>query len=679
MNKTLQKIIVIISYLLAILFIIYFTTPNKKIGYFYQKNKPWKYNNLIAPFDFPVYKTQDEIKKEKDSILINFYPYLDEKVEIKNEVLENINSIINNFSSIRQADTSFIIDFYEYVNNIIDSLYNKGVIKNSDLQKIKSKDTVIIVSGNRLIEKPKNTLIYQKQAIKLCKNKIKEYIKKRYNAYSNITTYFNCNKIIKPNIFYNKDLSQQELKNALATISFTKGMIQKDELIIAHGEIVSPQKYQILESLKKEYELHKEAQHIPRTIAGYSIIFIILFLLYYLFVEYHFRDQSFVPHILFISLITLFAGIELFAIRYNLGVYSIPFALVPIIFRAFYKENFVFITIIASSLVFSLLSPFPFESVLYFTATGIVIVITLYNFTTRHYFIRASLFTFLVYSSLYLAFHFIQGNGFATLRYTRFIAFAVSSVLILLSYGLIYIIEKIFGIMSDISLVELSNTNKYLLQQLSEQAPGTFQHTIQVSNLAYDVAKSIKAKALLVKTGALYHDIGKMSNPEFFTENQFGKNNPHDNLSPEESAKIIVGHVAEGVKLAQKHKLPKLIIDFITTHHGTTCAYFFSEKYKKLNPGKEIDKKIFCYPGPKPFTKETAILMMCDAVEAASRSLDEYTSETISNLVDKIIDNQFRLGQFDNAPITLQDITIAKNTLKQKLQNIYHTRVKYPD
>jgi len=677
-----KKILAIIFYLFTGLIILYLFPLQQKFGYYYQKNKPWQYENLIAPFDFPVYKTEDEIISEKDSLKASFFPYVEKKDKVKDQVIDKINTIANNYFSNSNDDKhkQFLIDFYEFAYQLIDSIYNKGIISYHDRKKV-GTDTVMVISGAYMQKTAVTSFLTVNKAASVCKNKIKEFVNShKLENKLHFEDEFNCNKLLKPNIIYKEELSKKELENLLATVSYTNGMIQKGELIIATGELVNGKKYKILNSLKKEYETKVTARHLNRVLVGYGILILLALLINFLFIEFEFGKNSFIIHTLSMSVLLFFALLTFLVIKYRyINVYIIPFALIPIIFRAFYSEYIAIAVTIPAMFILSFLAPHSYEFLIYNLSAGIIVVFSMRTFTARSHFIKTAFFAFITYTSVYIAFKLIQGNPVTNIKITTIIIFGLSAIFLLLSYGLIYIIEKTFGLLSDISLIELSNTNKPLLKRLSEEAPGTFQHSIQVANLAYDVASKIKANALLVKTGALYHDIGKLYNPEYFTENQFGNFNPHENLSPEESAGIIISHVTKGMELARKNKIPHQIIDFISTHHGTSKVEYFLHKFKKLNPGITPDEKKFTYPGPKPFNKETAILMMCDAVEAASRSLPDYKAETIASLVDKIIDTQFKNGQFDNSTLTLQDISTAKSVLKIKLQNIYHTRVKYPE
>ena len=682
MKKTSQYIITAGLYLIVLATILYLFPLQHKLGYYFQKNKPWQYENLIAPFDFPIYKTEDQIKAEKDSLTSHFFPYVEKKQGVEKQVLDKITSATNNFfaGSNDEKTKKFLIEFYDFTSHLIDSVYNPGIISEHDKKKI-GKDTVTFISGAYLRKLPVSKLLTPKSASKICKEKIKEFVNKSdITGKNRLINELNIERYIVPDVFYNATMTEKELNNLLSTVSSTTGMVQKGELIIAKGELVNEHKLQILNSLKKEYESKVISHHINRVLGGYAIMLVIALLINFIFIEFRFRNQAFVLHILSLLMILLFGAFTFLAVKYSQdSIYLIPFTLIPIIFRAFYDEETAILSNTSILLLLSILAPHPYEFLFYNLSAGIIVVFAMRNFVSRSHFIRASLYAFLVYSFLFTAFNLIRGNSLFDIDFMRYAYFAVNSIFLLLSYSLIYVIERTFGLLSDISLVELSNTNKPLLRQLSEEAPGTFQHSIQVANLAYEVATKIGANALLVKTGAFYHDIGKLYNPDYFTENQHGKFNPHEKLSPLQSASIIVGHVTKGVELAKKHKLPNQIIDFIKTHHGTSRVEYFYRKYQQENPDKEIKEELFRYPGPKPFSKETAILMMCDAIEAASRSLDEYTPETIGKLVDKIIDNQFKNGQFDDSTLTLQDISTAKALLKVKLQNIYHTRVKYPD
>jgi len=675
---------VILGYIAVLIGTLYLFPLQNKLGFYYQLNKPWQYNNLIAPFDFPIYKTDAEIKAEKDSIIVHFFPYVENKQNTKDEVIEKIQSITNNFFAGDNSEETkkFLIDFYEFTSTLIDSIYNVGIISQTDLKEIKS-DTVIVISGAYMKKTPLSNLLTQERAAKICTQKTEQFLKKIDIKHKNNLLYeLDYYKNLKPNLIYNAGLSEKELKNRLETVSYTTGMIQKGELIIAKGNLITPEKIRILNSLKREYESQKNSFRQKQVVTGYLILLLIILLINFIFTEFKFGKHAITLHILYLSLLVLFGTLAFFVGEYSHNyVYLLPFSLIPIVFKAFFDEETAIFYNISIILFLSILTYNPYEFILYNITTGIIVILSMKNFTARSHFVKTSFLSFLTLVLIYTAFNLIQGNSLQNLRYTRYIILGISSILLLLSYSFIYLIERVFGLLSDISLIELTNTNKPLLQRLSEDAPGTFQHSIQVANLASNVASKIGADSLLVKAGAFYHDIGKLRNPGFFTENQHKGFDAHKELDPLKSATIIIGHVTEGVALAKEHKLPSQIIDFIITHHGTSRVEYFYHKYKKQQGEEKAVKNehLFRYPGPKPFNKETAILMMCDAVEAASRSLDDYTAESIGNLVDKIIDSQFKNGQFDYSNLTLQEISQAKSILKAKLQNIYHTRVKYPE
>ena len=460
-------------------------------------------------------------------------------------------------------------------------------------------------------------------------------------------------------------------------------MVQSGQKIIDRGEIIDQRTYNILESLKKESIKRSESIGQKQLILGGQILFIgILMLCFMLYMELFRKDyyerKGSMP--LLFSLIMFYCIVTALMISNNLfSIYIIPYAMLPIITRIFLDSRTAFITHVITILACSITLRYPHEFILLQLTAGLVAIYSLRELSQRSQLFRTAILVIVTYIVLYFSFELITENDLSKLNRSMYIYFVINGILLLFTYPLLFLLEKIFSFTSNVTLVELSNINNNLLRQLSETVPGTFQHSLQVANLAAEAAIRIGAKSQLVRTGALYHDIGKMENPVFFTENQSGGINPHEKLSYEQSAQIVISHVTDGVKLAEKHNLPKVIKDFITTHHGKGKTKFFYISWKNEHPDQEPDEELFTYPGPNPFTRETAILMMADGVEAASRSLPEYTEESIGNLVEKIIDSQVEEGYFKECPITFKDIAIIKGVFKEKLKTIYHTRISYPE
>ncbi|MCF6350958.1 MAG: HDIG domain-containing protein [Flavobacteriaceae bacterium] len=647
-----------------------------KGGYFkfdLQKGKIWQFEDLYAPFDFAIQKTEDEINIEKLEIQNNKTKYFILDTKITENVLHaydvKIDSVLNTFIS-NKLEKNII---KKRAKQFLVTTYKKGFATDNLLN-----DKVIIIRGNEAEE------VYL------------DHILKEKNIHVNIDNYFSTNKlrtyslkiktlylnIIKPNIIYSEEFTQSSLNEKLNKISFTKGKITKDELIIARGNIVEGQKFKILNSLKNEYETQQlSGDNYYWLIIGYTILVALVLMMLLLFLRKYrleiFEDNNKTTFIFFNILLMVF----LITITIKLKptfLYAVPLIILPIVIKAFFDARLGLFTHVLTVLILGFIVPNNFEFIFLQIIAGIVTILTVSELYKRaNLFISISQITF-TYMLAYFAFFIIQEGTASNIKGSYFALFALNGVLALLSQYLIWIYEKIFGLISDVSLLELSNTNSKLLRELNEKAPGTFQHSMQVANIAETSANEIGANAMLVRTGALYHDIGKMLNPMYFTENQSTSLNPHHELAPKDSAKIIIDHVIKGIELAKKHGLPDHIIDFIRTHHGVSLVYYFYKKQQELTP-ENTKIEDFQYPGPIPFSKETAILMMADASEAASKSLKEPTAQRIDDLIDKVIDGQMNNGQFMNSDITFREIQLIKKVIKKKLKNIYHVRVEYPE
>ena len=653
--------------------IVYFLPNEGKFNYQFDINKPWKYGLLQASFDFPIYKNDLQVQKEQDSILADYQPYFQIDKEAEKNVLSKLREDYN--KTLRHSLPG--TDYVRYIERTLKALYEDGIIAGNDLKRME-EDSIIAI---RLVDKNVATsrfidqLYTVKEAYEYLLNADTTHYKKK------ILQQCNLNDYITPNLVYDEEKSEAAQKDLLSNISWANGFVLNGQKIIDRGEIVDEQTYNILESLRKEWEKRSDSVQEKRlTLAGqilYVGIFLFCFMAYLELFRADYYERKGTLTLLF-ALIVFFPVLSSIMVEQNLSsIYVVPFAMIPIIVRVFLDSRTAFMAHVTIILLCSITLRFPHEFILLQVVAGMVAIYSLRELSQRSQLLRTALVVFISYALLYFAFELIHEDDLTKLNTRMYIYFMINGILLLFAYPLLFLLEKIFGFTSDVTLVELSNINNSLLREMSEVAPGTFQHSLQMANLAAAAANKIGGKSQLVRTGALYHDIGKMVNPAFFTENQSGVN-PHKSLSYEQSAQVIISHITDGLKLAEKHNLPKVIKDFISTHHGRGLTKYFYISYKNEHPDEEVDQEKFRYPGPNPFTKEQAVLMMADSVEAASRSLPEYTEESISTLVDKIIDTQVSEGYFKECPITFKDIATVKALFKEKLKTMYHTRISYP-
>lgn len=654
--------------------IVYFLPNEGKFNYQFDINKPWKYGLLQASFDFPIYKNDIQVQKEQDSILADYQPYFQIDKEAEKNVLSKLREDYN--KTLRHSLLG--TDYVRYIERTLKALYEDGIIAGNDLKRME-EDSIIAI---RLVDKNVATsrfidqLYTVKEAYEYLLNADTTHYKKK------ILQQCNLNDYITPNLVYDEEKSEAAQKDLLSNISWANGFVLNGQKIIDRGEIVDEQTYNILESLRKEWEKRSDSVQEKRlTLAGqilYVGIFLFCFMAYLELFRADYYERKGTLTLLF-ALIVFFPVLSSIMVEQNLSsIYVVPFAMIPIIVRVFLDSRTAFMAHVTIILLCSITLRFPHEFILLQVVAGMVAIYSLRELSQRSQLLRTALVVFISYALLYFAFELIHEDDLTKLNTRMYIYFMINGILLLFAYPLLFLLEKIFGFTSDVTLVELSNINNSLLREMSEVAPGTFQHSLQMANLAAAAANKIGGKSQLVRTGALYHDIGKMVNPAFFTENQSGVN-PHKSLSYEQSAQVIISHITDGLKLAEKHNLPKVIKDFISTHHGRGLTKYFYISYKNEHPDEEVDQEKFRYPGPNPFTKEQAVLMMADSVEAASRSLPEYTEESISTLVDKIIDTQVSEGYFKECPITFKDIATVKALFKEKLKTMYHTRISYPE
>lgn len=654
--------------------IVYFLPNEGKFSYQFDINKPWKYGLLQASFDFPIYKNDLQVQKEQDSILADYQPYFQIDKEAEKNILSRLREDYN--KTLRHSLPG--TDYVRYIERTLKSLYENGIIAGNDLKRME-EDSIIAI---RLVDKNVATSRYVdqlytvKEAYEFLLNADTTHYKKKLLQQCNLNNY------ITPNLIYDEEKSEAAQKDLLSNISWANGFVLNGQKIIDRGEIVNEQTYNILESLRKEWEKRSDSVQEKRlTLAGqilYVGIFLFCFMAYLELFRADYYERKGTLTLLF-ALIVFFPVISSIIVEQNLSsIYVVPFAMIPIIVRVFLDSRTAFMAHVTIILLCSITLRFPHEFILLQVVAGMVAIYSLRELSQRSQLLRTALVVFISYALLYFAFELIHEDDLTKLNTRMYIYFMINGILLLFAYPLLFLLEKTFGFTSDVTLVELSNINNSLLREMSEVAPGTFQHSLQMANLAAAAANRIGGKSQLVRTGALYHDIGKMVNPAFFTENQSGVN-PHKSLNYEQSAQVIISHITDGLKLAEKHNLPKVIKDFISTHHGRGLTKYFYISYKNEHPDEEVDQEKFRYPGPNPFTKEQAILMMADSVEAASRSLPEYTEESISTLVDKIIDTQVSEGYFKECPITFKDIAMVKALFKEKLKTMYHTRISYPE
>ena len=664
-----------ILYIVSILLIVFFFPKGGKFKYEFQKGKPWQYDNLYAPFDFSIKKNPLEIEQERLAIKskqINYYNY-DEAIsnEVFNLYEAQFVSVFNedNFSETEQNN------FFKVGKEILTTIYKNGILKKTE-QKSNNKNFYLIKNKEAKLLNFKN-VYYLQNIDSLIKDVLEKKELTEFSSQFEVLFF----DIIKPNVFYNQKFSKKELEDQLSKISITRGNIDEGKLIIAKGAVVEANNYKILDSLKDEFESELWTNNnYYFIIFGYTVLVALVLMMLFLFLKKYrndiYKNNTKVTFIFFNILLMVF--ITTLIVKYNEAyVFVAPLCILPLILKTFFDARLGLYVHVLTVLLLGFVVPNSFEYIFLQIIAGIVTILSVSELYKRaNLFISVGQIT-LIYIVGYFAFHIIHEGNLDNIEWLTFGFFLLNGMITLFVQPLIYIYEKIFGLVSDVSLLELSDTNSKLLKELANKAPGTFHHSLQVANLAEAAANEIGANALLVRVGALYHDIGKMANPTYFTENQITNINPHDELEPFKSAKIIIDHVINGIEIARKNKLPDRVIDFIRTHHGTNLVYYFYKKQKEIDEFTLEDN--FKYAGSTPFSKETAILMMADSVEAASKSLKNPTFIIINNFVDNIIAGQMKANQFLNADITFKEIEVIKKVLKQKLTNIYHLRVEYPE
>ena len=660
----------------AIAILVALIPQEKQIKFDIKKGRPWTYGTVIARENFPIMKSEEVLKQEHDSLMQMYKPIYELDTQVGQTQIEAFKAAFD-----RDLHTTVGSHYRSNIISKLEVVYSKGIMQSSDYEKQQKANTkAVVISTQNIGGTSKLKEVFTpKTAYEFLINEADTVHFQR-----SVLQHCNLSRFIEPNLTYDEKRSKSQLDNLEKQFVRYSGQVQAGQKIIDNGDIVDDKTYNILRSMQEHHEGRKRsATERFSQLGGYLIYVSILIVCLLVFFNQFRSDYLQRPRtVMLITLLTLLFPIATYLVVRNsfLNPYLIPYCIVPIFIRVFLDSRAAFITHFISILLSAVVVSSPYEFVVIQTVAGLVAIYNLRQLSQRSELFRAVIMVTLVSELCYLGLDLMRMSTITAdhFDYATYTYIVLNGFLLLISYLLLIPFERLFKFTSTVTLVELSNSNNEVLRRLSEEAPGTFQHCMQVANLAGEVANTLGAKSQLVRTAALYHDIGKLDAPVFFTENQNGVN-PHDNLSYVKSAQIIINHVKKGLELAERYKLPEAIREFIASHHGTSKAKYFYIKYKNENPLLQIDEKFFTYPGPNPSTIEQAILMMCDAVEAASRSLPEYTEESIGSLIDRIIDNQVSEGYFSQCPITFQDISTAKQVLKQKLMTIYHTRISYPE
>ena len=654
--------------------ILYIFPLGGQFKYEFQKGRVWQYPDFYSPFDFSILKSDIEYKNDQEDALKDLKPYLKADLNIRDLIISKYSDEFTVF--FKDTVSPPVSDsLYVLGGQLIDEIYSYGVLPPNYTHKGNS-DILLI---QEQLEIPININELFKSEI------LFEYITKRLNG-SSFTQFEDVYKdlffeIITPNISVEKKFYETSKQQILQNISRSRGFIASGELIVAKGEVVNEDAFEKLSSLRNEFTLQKDDKNSVWIKIGYSILILLIFTLLLLFLytyRYGIYEDNRKLTFIFFNILTVITAVTL-TVNYDTEyIFAVPICILPLIMKAFFDARLGLYTHVLTVLLIGFIVPNSFEFVFLQITAGIITIQSVAQLYRRvNLFISVGQIV-LVYLIGYIAFTTLQEGSILKISFTPLALFVLNGLLMLFVQPLIYIYERLFGLVSDVSLLEMTDTNSILLKELSDKAPGTFHHSLQVANIAEAAANEIGANSLLVRVGALYHDIGKLTAPMYFSENQTANLSPHDRLSPKQSANIIIDHVAEGVKIANKHNLPDRVIDFIKTHHGTSLVYYFYKKQKELHPD-EINIEDFSYKGPKPFSKETAILMMADAVEAASKSLKSPNIDQLQEFVDKIIDGKMAEEQFNSSDITFAEIETVKTVLFKKLINVYQLRIEYPE
>lgn len=679
------KLIPLIIYWSALFLVtatlLFFILPGEpKFKYEYRKGFPWQHENLVAPFDFAILKSDAEIELEKTNLLKEVIPYFHFDTVM---AMRNSAKMASDLRAVAGPDNDEVERIILIIKKKLTEIYQTGILQSSaeSYPELKDKTEIKRRIGSVVTPVAIENLYSEKTAYNQFSATIDDIANQKPGERSWLAKVA-PEKYIASNLQYDKQTTEKEIDERIATISPSRGMVQVGERIILEGEVVDNEKYQILESLKTSFRQQTNTISNPLMLSLGKILFIISMLGLAIAFMFIYRQDVMFKHRK-IAFLMLFMVLMVFISMFvngipKLHIYLVPLAVFPIIIRTFFDSRTAIFMLFVISLIIGFYAPNHYEFILVQFSAGVVAVFSLNKIHRRVHLVKAMMLVMLTYLIVYSALTLIHEGTISGFNYIMLRWFALSSLFILLVYPLVFIFEKLFGFVSDVTLIELSDSNQPLLRKLAEEAPGTFQHSIQIANLAEEVILKIGGNPFLVRAGALYHDIGKISKPNFFIENQSMGMNPHDEMSYIKSAEVIIDHVRNGVKMAYKHKLPEPIVEFIATHHGTTKANYFFLKQKQENPGEKIDLDSFAYPGPLPKSKEATVVMLIDGIEAASRSLKDKNFSNLKELIDSMINEKIKLNQLDNSALTFNDINIIKETLLNKLVNIYHVRIEYP-
>lgn len=668
----------VLLFIAAVVIIVLSYPKDAQFQYQYELGKPWQYDLLTADFDFPIYKDKAQLRAEREEVLNNKVYYFYDNNDIRTDALKKMRTYVEQL-----IEGEIEAQYISYLKREMEYMYKSGIMEDSqyDVVHESGSDHIVVLGDNNMGKlRGRNDVYSLSKAKKHIRSNMPEHLK--HEVFDKI----NLDAFLSANLIFDEDITDKALSEEYKSISATQGMVQRGERIIDRGEIVTEQKFLILNSLKQETLSNMTITSNQKIMSLMGIMLIIaiflgLFYLYsYIFRRHFFQTSQYC--ILTLMLITFYAVMTSLTVQFaeHELVYLIPYALIPMVISTFYDTRTALFTHWTTILICVLFVAKPLEFVMLQIPAGMISIYMSKDLEDRSQFMRTALAVVTTYCIIYFSFNLLLNVEFVSgANMWMFLWFGINGIMLLFAYPLVFFVEKTFKFTSNVTLLELSNTNTPLLRKLSEEAPGTFQHSSQVSNLAADVTLRLGGNTLMARTGALYHDIGKLRHPAFYTENQYNGMNPHIRLKPEESATVIINHVRNGVEIAKQNKLPQCLIDIIMTHHATSKAKFFYNTWINDNPGKQIDESKFTYDGPNPFTMEQGIIMICDAVEAASRSLPEYTDESIGSLVDKITDGIILEHYLDNTPIRMNQIEVIKSVIKERLRNIYHTRVAYPD
>ncbi len=667
-------------FLLTALILLIIVPGEPHFKYEYQKGSPWKHNNLVAPFDFAIQKSVQEIDAEKAELMKTVFPYFRIDTSVVQVWTKKFNVDLTKILDGTAGKKAYV---FSELTALLDSIYSKGILLKSpeSFEELKGKTYLNKIEGVVVTKFPVNEVYSERSAYNVFSQKI-ESLKRSIPTLAGQLSAIDPSAYLATNLFFDKETTMKELERVFSTISSSHGMVQAGERIILQGEIVDDNLFQVLESLKVSFE-KKQGESINLMVVSLGKLFLILILMTLLFIFLHYHRTDILNETKKLSFVLVFitgmVGLAILIQKYEgLHLYLLPMAILPLVIRTFFDSRTAIFILVITSLLIGYFAPNNYEFVLLQIVAGIVGVFSLNKMHRRVHMVKAAFWVYVSYIAVFSALSLVSEGTIQGYNYLILKWFAGSSLLILLVYPLIYVFEKIFGFTSDVTLIELSDTNQPLLRSLSEQAPGTFQHSMQIANLAEEIILQIGGNPFLVRAGALYHDIGKISKPSFFIENQLMGMNPHDKMNNLKSAEVIIDHVKNGVIMARKQKLPESIIEFITTHHGTTKAKYFYLKEQQENPGSDINISQFAYPGPLPRSKEASVVMLVDGIEAASRSLKEKTMDNLRKLIDDMTDQKLKEHQLDESELTFSDIKRIKEVLLNKLMNIYHIRIEYP-